>query len=107
MKIKIKYLIKMVSVKFSKSEIQNKRMTATFYDDAGKKKKTVQFGYKGGSTFIDHKNEDTKKAWIARHQIRGKFEIYDTPSALARWILWEEKNLQDAIRKYKKKFNLS
>ena len=96
----------MVSVKFSQSDIQNKRMTATFYNDDGKKKKTVHFGYKGGSTFIDHKNENTKNAWIARHQIRGSFEIYDTPSSLARWVLWNKRTLQESIKDYKRKFNL-
>jgi len=97
----------MVSVKFTNSTIANKRMTATFYNDEGGKKKTVQFGYKGGSTFIDHKNEDTKKAWTARHKVRGTFEIYDTPSSLAYHILWNKKTLQESIKDYKRKFNLS
>ncbi len=96
----------MVSVKFTNSTISNKRMTATFYDDEGKKKKSVHFGYKGGSTFIDHKNEDTKNAWLARHIVRGTFEIYDTPSALAKWVLWNKRTLQESIQDYKRKFNL-
>ena len=96
----------MVSVKFSATEVQNKRMKAIFYNEDGKKKKTVSFGYKGGSTFIEHRSQDKKNAWIARHSVRGSFDIYDTPSALARWILWNHETLSASIASYKKRFNL-
>lgn len=95
----------MISVKFSKSDVKNKRLKAVFFND-GKKIKTVHFGYDGGSTFVDHKNETKKDAWIARHSVRGSFNIYDTSSSLARWVLWNKESITESITDYKRKFNL-
>ena len=44
-------------------------------DDQRKKVKTTHFGYKDkdgyGNTYIDHKNDNIKDAWIKRHQVNG------------------------------------
>ena len=41
-----------------------------------------------------------------RHQVNEDFNKYKSAGSLSYHILWTEKNREDAIRKYKKKFNL-
>ena len=96
----------MVSVKITPSDQGTKRYKAVFYE-SGKKILTKHFGYKGGSTYIDHKDDVKKDAWVARHSVRGNFEDYKSASALARWILWNKTSFNESVRSYKNKFNLS
>ena len=95
-----------MKVIIEKSDRQNKRYKAVFFDD-GKKIKTTHFGLDTGSTFIDHKNEDKKKAYIARHSKNNEnWNDYQSAGALSRYILWNKTSLKDSIADYKKKFNL-
>lgn len=99
-----------MKVIISLSDKPNKRYTAIFYNNDKKKVKTTHFGFKDsnayGNTYIDHKNDDIKDAWIKRHQVNGTFEDYMTPSSLARYILWNKKTLRESISDYKRRFNL-
>ena len=91
------------------SKRKDKRLKAVFTKPDGKTI-TSQFGFKGGSTYIDHKDKTKRKNYRARHDAtEKKFHSDPTrPSSLSRFILWgEATNLKDAIRDYKKKFNLS
>ena len=97
----------MVSVIITPSNQETKRYKAVFTNDDGKKILTKHFGYKGGSTYIDHKDDVKKDAWVARHSVRGNFEDYKSASALARWILWNKTSFNESVRSYKNKFNLS
>ena len=84
-----------------------------FYDN-DKKVKATHFGFavigeggkRYGSTYIDHKNDTVKEAWIKRHQINGTFEDYISASSLARYILWNKKTLRESIAEYKHRLNL-
>ena len=100
----------MVKVDIKKSTRDDKRYMAIFTNTDGSKS-TTHFGYanynKTGSTFIDHKNEKTKSAWIARHIVRGNFNNFKSASSLAYHILWNKPTLTASINDYKKKFNLS
>jgi len=96
----------MVSVKITPSDQGTKRYKAVFFEN-GKKILTRHFGYKGGSTYIDHKDDKIKNAWIARHKIRGNFEDYKSASSLAYHILWNKTSFNESVRSYKNKFNLS
>lgn len=95
------------------SDKPDKRYMAAFYDK-NKKVKTTHFGYaitdkgikKYGSTYIDHKNDDLKEAYIARHKVNEDFNDYMSAGSLARFILWEKKSLRDAINDYKRRFRL-
>lgn len=95
------------------SDKPDKRYMAVFYDK-NKKVKTTHFGYaitdrgikKYGSTYIDHKNDDLKEAYIARHKVNEDFNDYMSAGSLARFILWEKKSLRDAINDYKRRFKL-
>ena len=72
----------------------------------GSNTKTVQFGQKGSSTFIDHGDEQKKDAYIARHKVNENFQDPLTAGALSRWILWNKKTLSASIADFKKRFNL-
>jgi len=73
---------------FGRSKTKTKRFYVVF---GGKK---INFGLKGGQTFIDHKNKKKRDAWRARHhKIRlksGKL-AYKDPNQASFWsdkILW-------------------
>ena len=61
------------------SDRVDKLYMAVFYDKDNKVK-TTHFGYKDkdgfGSTYIDHKNDDKKDAYIARHKVNEDFNDY-------------------------------
>ncbi len=98
-----------MKVVISLSDKPNKRYTAIFYDN-DKKVKTTHFGYKDkdgfGSTYIDHKNDDIKDAYIARHRVNEDFNNYMSAGSLSRYILWNKKSLRESITDYKNRFNL-
>ena len=101
-----------MKVDIKKSTRDDKRMMAVFTDKDGSKK-TTHFGYrddktgKTGSTYIDHKDENKKTNYKKRHQVNEDFNKYKSAGSLAFHILWQEKTLDDAVRKYKTKFNLT
>ena len=65
-----------------------KRFYVVYHD------RIIHFGSKDGMTFIDHHDEDIRKAWIARHsQILNKegkpvIRIKSSPSYWSYHILW-------------------
>lgn len=99
----------MVKVDIKKSTRDDKRYMAIFTDSNGNKS-TTHFGYadgnKTGSTFIDHNNEDKKKAYIARHRVNENWANYKSPGALSKHILWNKPTLTASINDYKSKFKL-
>ena len=96
----------MTYIQLLKSKLENKRYTAIFYDNNKVKKKTVHFGLKRGQTFIDHKDDAIKQAWIARHSVTGDWTKPDTASTLAYYLLWNKTTLSESYNDYLKKFNL-
>ena len=58
------------------------------------------------SDYTKHKDDERKKLYLARHKKNENWNNYMTPGSLSRWVLWEYKSLNEAIRKYKQKFNL-
>ena len=96
----------MVSVEFKKSPVKNKKLQAVFYNDKGKKIKSVSFGQAGASDYTINKDDKRRKLYLDRHRKREDWSAFMTPGALSRWVLWEKKNLQSAIAFYSQKFNL-
>ena len=82
----------MTTVLVRTSSRADKRLMAEFPN------RTVHFGSKGGSTYIDHGDDDVKAAWLARHEPRENWKDYDSAGALARWLLWESKTLREAMQ---------
>jgi len=67
--------------------------------------KNVDFGSKG-SNYTINKDPERQRLYFIRHQARENWEDPETRGALSRWILWNKPNLEDAIKDYKKRFNL-
>jgi len=91
-------------MKVEPSTRKNKKYVAIF--DNGEK---VHFGFKGSSTYLDHKDKTIRKNYRARHDVNEK-KFYDNPmkpATLSRFILWgEATNLRDAIKDYERKFKV-
>jgi len=96
----------------TKSSAKDKRFTASFCkckikdECKGKNRKNVNFGLKGGSTFIDHGDEEKKKNYLARHKVNENWNDPTTAGALSRWILWNKQTLKASIEDFKKRFKL-
>jgi hypothetical protein len=100
--------MKLLSIK--PSDKKEKRYVAEFCECNGESKcksedrKRTHFGYKGGSTYIDHKDDKKKDAYIARHKVNEDWTKPTSAGALARYILWNKKTLSESIADFKKKF---
>jgi hypothetical protein len=97
----------MVSVEFKKSPNKNKKLQAIFYNDKGKKIKSVSFGQAGASDYTINKDPKRRKLYLDRHRKRENWSDFMTAGALSRWILWEKTDLQSAIALYIKNFSLN
>ncbi len=98
-----------IKVKISPSSQPDKKYTAVFSEPPYKTTfKTVHFGSKGSSTYLNHNDNKIKDAYISRHAPREdwSFKGRFTPGALSRWILWNKKTLNQSLADYKKRFYL-
>ena len=92
-----------MKVTVTESERKDKRLKATFTSDG--KETSTHFGYKNGSTYIDHGDEKKRKAYLARHRVNENWDDPKTAGALSRWLLWgDHKTLQANVRAFKRKF---
>lgn len=88
------------------SKVKNKKYTAVFEKENGRTK-SVSFGSATGETYLNHRNDDVKKAWLARHSKAGEhWERPDTAGSLSRYLLWHTPSLRANIKLFKAKFNL-
>lgn len=67
-------------------------------------KHSHHFGSDVGETYIDHKDKDKKKAWIARHKNDKNYNSFHSGIFHSRNLLWSAETLTKAIRRYKKLF---
>lgn len=101
--------MKLISIK--PSTRKEKRYVAEFCKCNGdikcksNERKRTHFGLKGGSTYIDHKDDKKKDAYIARHKVNENWNDPTSAGALARYILWNKKTLTESIADFKQRFN--
>jgi len=81
-----------MKVTIAKSDKRDKRLKATFPN------KTVHFGQKDASTYIDHKDNQIKSNWEARHRVREDWGKYDSAGALAKHVLWNKPTLKGSVQ---------
>ena len=84
-------LKEMKEVLISKSSKPDKRLVAQFPN------KKMHFGARGGSTFVDHKNIQTKKAWEARHRVNEDWGDFESAGALSKHVLWNKSTLKSSV----------
>ena len=70
--------------------------------------KTIHFGSKGGSAYIDHKNDQTKRAWIARHKVNENWAKGGVKTAgfWAKHLLWNKPPIKQSINSTNKNYNM-
>ena len=88
-----------------------KRYTAIFrLHKGGKVIKITHFGQHNPKkgTYIDHGDKTIRKNYRARHKKDLDTKDYKRAGLLSYYILWgDDTNLTDAVKSYKKRFNLS
>ena len=101
----------MVQVNITRSKAKGKKYQAIFYDDNGKKIKTVQFGAAGMNDYIIYNRtkgskyaNERKKLYLQRHS--GEKGGMMTASTLSKMILWNKTSFEASYRDYKSRFNL-
>jgi len=97
--------IKLIS--FTDSPLKTKRYRIELFIN-GKIKK-YDFGYKTGSTYIDHHNTLKRDNYLKRHKALGT-ENWDEINAgsLSAYLLWGAyKDLEKNLKYYMKKFNIT
>jgi hypothetical protein len=101
-------MVKIALISVSKDLRPNKssKYKAVFHIGDDKIKKVVYFGGRGYRDYTMKSTPDkTRLLYIGRH----KKEDWGDPlsrGTLSRYILWEHKDINKAIKKYRSKFNL-
>jgi hypothetical protein len=68
--------------------------------------KTIHFGLKQGSTYIDHQDKIKRKNYLARHIVNENWNEINAGSASA-IILWgDNTDIIENLKDYLKKFNI-
>lgn len=93
-------------LKIVDSRANGKRYTAYFSVGEDNKLKKVHFGSATGENYTMHKDEDKKKAYIARHKVNEDWNNPMSAGALSRWILWNKKTIGQSKKDFVKRFNL-
>ena len=97
----------MVKMVIEKATAKNKKFKAIFFDDQGKKLKTVQFGSAGMSDFTIHKDKERRARYRKRHKKDLDTKDFKRAGYLSYYILWgDSSDLQTAIKDYKSRFKL-
>jgi hypothetical protein len=71
------------------SKVKNKKYYVEYND------KIINFGSETGSTYLDHKDEQKRIAWVARHsKIKNKngeyvYKLKESPAYWAFHLLWQ------------------
>ena len=96
----------MIKLKVSKSDKKEKKYKAVFtYPDG--KTKTTHFGAAGMTDYLISKDKERRSRYRKRHKKDLNTNDFTRAGYLSYYILWgEETNLRDAVKAYKKRFNL-
>jgi len=93
-----------MKLEIKKSNLKDKKYTAVYYD-GDKKIKTIHFGLKNSTTYLDTGDKKLREAYRARHQA-----VYDksppiSASRLSYEIIWGNSvDINKNISAYKKKY---
>lgn len=68
--------------------------------------KKVNFGAKGYSDFLKHKDIERKKRYILRHKKKEDWNDPLTSGFYSRWLLWNKSTIEASIKDVEKRFHL-
>jgi hypothetical protein len=90
-------------ISITPSHRKDKKLVAKFEDP----KRTVHFGMKDSTTYVDDKDPARRKAYLDRHRENERWNNPITPGSLSRHILWgDSTSMKKNIADFKKRFNL-
>jgi len=92
-------MLKLLSIE--DSPLKTKKLRAYFNDNTH-----TDFGAKGYSDYLHHRDDFRKNLYIQRHRARENWNNPKSAGALSRYILWNKKTLRASIADYKKLFRL-
>jgi hypothetical protein len=78
------------------SDKPEKKMYAELQSDSGRTKR-VYFGQAGATDFVQSKDPERKKRYIARHQANEDWSNPESAGFWSRWVLWNYTNKAEAI----------
>lgn len=78
---------------------------AKLYDKNGKLIEKLHFGGNGYEDYTIHGDDERRKRYIARHSATQDWRTIN-PGSLSRYILWEKKNIDEAIVAFGKRFGV-
>ena len=74
--------------------------------DAFVEGKKISFGASGYSDFTQHKDEERKKNYIARHRVNQNWNDLKTAGARSKNLLWNKPTINESIKNMEHKFNI-
>ena len=93
-----------MKVSIKPSNLKDKKYTAIYYD-GDKKIKTIHFGLKNSTTYLDTGDKKMRSAYRARHQAVYNKSAPISASRLSYEIIWgDSKSVVTNISAYKKKY---
>jgi hypothetical protein len=93
------------TVIFGPATAKGKRLRAVFEGDG--KRRTINFGADGATTYADGASKRVKAAWLARHGVREDWTRPDTAGSLSRWVLWgNSRSIPASQNAFAKRFGL-
>jgi len=71
--------------------------------------KTIKFGADGYSDFTLSKDEEKKKNYLARHEVRENWNLSGIKTAgfWSRWLLWNKPTIKESIKDIENRFNIN
>jgi hypothetical protein len=60
--------------------------------------RAVHFGAAGAQQYPDHRDDNKKRAWLARHSPRGRWDDPFSAGFWSRWLLWNKNTLEASAR---------
>lgn len=97
-----------MKVTITDSTNPKKKLMAIFTNDDGKKIKTTHFGQDGADDYTITNDKEQRTRYRIRHKKDLDTNDYKKAGYLSYYILWgSSTSLQENIKKYKKRFNLS
>jgi len=87
-----------------KSTKPQKKFMALFIVDG--KELITHFGQNGSTTYVEGADELKRLNYLKRHKIREDWNNPFSSGSLSRWILWEYRDINEAVKHFKNRFNL-
>ena len=85
---------------------KSNRKGKRFLIEMPKFKRSHHFASDVGKTFIDHKDQKKKDAWIQRHKGDRNYNSKHSGIYHSRKLLWSAPTLKEAIKDYEKEHNV-